>query len=132
MPYIDSDRRVKIDSGFPPSNAGELTYVFYCRMLKGADDQFDKDIDHAISTYIANRGAGFQTFCDVLGALSASELEYRRRHGYSMTCTWLRRHKRVVYDNTIAPFEDLAITRNGDVRKPDNGRGGLRVGQFHG
>lgn len=132
MPYIDSDRRVKIDSGFPPSNAGELTYVFYCRLLKGADDQFDKDIDHAIDTYFMHMKTCFQTMCDVIGALEASEREYRRRHGYNHVCTWLNRHKRIVYDNIIAPYEDLAIIRNGDVKKLDNNQSKLLAGQFHG
>jgi len=63
MPYIDPARRVAINQGEIPKNAGELNYLLTTN----------------IRLYLGKKGESYQTYNDILGVLSAMPLELYRR-----------------------------------------------------
>lgn len=63
MPYIKADRRIAINNGEIPKNAGELNYW----------------ITTNIRLYLESKGEKYQNYNDVLGVLSAIPLELYRR-----------------------------------------------------
>ncbi len=81
MPYIEPSRR-RIGYSEPAKNAGELNYMF----------------SKIIDIYIKSKGKSYQTFNDILGALSGQSQE--------------------IYRRKIAPYEDRKCEVNGDVYEP--------------
>lgn len=82
MPYIDKEAKLRLgnpSSQPSPTTAGELTYVIWRTVLG----------------YVRDNGTRYQTFCDILGALTAVRMEFYRRK--------------------VAPYEDGKIAENGDV-----------------
>ncbi len=77
MPYITEKQKDELEAR-PPQNVGELTYLLYLTCLK-----------------YAGSSPNYQTYAEILGALTATQHElYRRR---------------------VAPYEDRKILENGDV-----------------
>jgi len=82
MPYIKQEQRVRLkDIGFIPPicNPGELNYL----------------ITELCKQYITTNGQSYQTYNDIIGALSCASME--------------------IYRRKIAPYEDVKIEENGDV-----------------
>ncbi len=79
MPYISQEAREALDTSDSPQNAGELNYVF----------------TRLAHRYFAERGANYQAFNDIIGALEGCKLELYRRK--------------------VAPYEDGKMAENGDV-----------------
>lgn len=83
MPYIAKQDRNKFYQGIDnlwPSNPGELNYVF----------------TEIIYNYLERNGEKYQTYNDIVGALTCCQLE--------------------LYRKKIAPYEDKKIESNGDIR----------------
>jgi hypothetical protein len=74
MPYISQDRRGRL-----PETAGELNYAF----------------TYLINYYRGLKGASYQTFNDIIGALEGAKIEFYRR--------------------IVIPYEDEKRRENGDV-----------------
>lgn len=79
MPYITQQAREQIAKGRQPENAGELNYAITCLLLN----------------YVDAKGARYQTFNDIAGALDNAKAEFYRRK--------------------VAPYEDQKAKENGDV-----------------
>jgi hypothetical protein len=80
MPYIKADKRWDIQSGAVlPTIAGELNYK----------------ITQVLLDYVKSKGASYQTFNDILGALEGAKQEFYRR--------------------VVSKYEDQKISENGDV-----------------
>lgn len=79
MPYITQERRQAINGGAAPENAGELNY----------------QLTELVQDYFAERAWGYATINDVLGVLTAMQLE--------------------IYRRLVAPYEDIKCNDNGDV-----------------
>ena len=77
MPYITEKQKKELQAR-PPKNVGELTYVLYLTCLK-----------------YAGTSPNYQTYAEILGALTATHSELYRRE--------------------VAPYEDRKIIENGDV-----------------
>ena len=77
MPYITEEQREELKTR-PPKNVGELTYLLYLTCLK-----------------YAGPTPNYQTYAEILGALTATKHEFYRRQ--------------------VAPYEDQKILENGDV-----------------
>lgn len=83
MPYIPPERRQALDAGaLLPVDPGELNYV----------------ITRTVEQYRVTHGDSYQTFNDILGALSGATQEFYRR--------------------VVAPYEDTKRDENGDVYAP--------------
>ncbi len=64
MPYVEIKRRIELDEGSPPRNAGELNY----------------NLTKACHKFIVSQTKiNYQVFNDVLGALEGCKLEIYRR-----------------------------------------------------
>lgn len=63
MPYIKKERRLVIDAGCNPENAGELNYL----------------ITTIIQDYAKSKGGNYQAYNDVMGVLEGAKLEIYRR-----------------------------------------------------
>ena len=63
MPYINKLDRAKIESGWLPSNAGELNYSIHLLLEK----------------YLGTMGESYQTYNDMMGALMGVQAELYRR-----------------------------------------------------
>lgn len=63
MPYIDQERRTRVDAYGYPNNAGELNYV----------------LTMIVADYVAKKGQSYQTFNDISGAMTEALAEFRRR-----------------------------------------------------
>ena len=63
MPYVKKDKRVKLDNGKTPDNAGDLNYLF------------TKIIDE----YLKKEGLSYQKMNDIVGALEGAKLEFYRK-----------------------------------------------------
>ena len=81
MPYITEEQKGELETR-PPENVGQLTYVLYLTCLK-----------YAAPT------PNYQTYAEILGALTATQHELYRRK--------------------VAPYEDRKILENGDVDLTD-------------
>jgi hypothetical protein len=80
LPYIKPDLRVSLARGERhESTAGELNYSFTKLIIR----------------YLENHGECYQTYNDILGSLTACQMELYRRK--------------------IGKYEDLAINKNTDV-----------------
>ena len=77
MPYITEEQKGELETRLP-ENVGELTYVLYLTCLK-----------------YAGPTPNYQTYAEILGALTATQHELYRRK--------------------VAPYEDRKISENGDV-----------------
>ena len=83
MPYIKAHKRRRIDcdlANLPNmNNSGELNYV----------------LTKIILSYLNQKGCGYSTMNDIVGALDSAKAEFQRR--------------------VVAPYEDEKIKENGDV-----------------
>ena len=77
MPYITEEQREELKTR-PAKNVGELTYALYLTCLK-----------------YAGPTPNYQTYTEILGALTATKHELYRRQ--------------------VAPYEDQKLLENGDV-----------------
>lgn len=80
MPYITQERRDQIwDNDLDIRTPGELNFIFTIH----------------IKEYIQNKGLGYQTINDIVGALECCKMEFIRR--------------------VVNPYEDSKIKSNGDI-----------------
>lgn len=79
MPYISVTRRLAIDEGESPKCAGELNYLMFTQAMD----------------YFEGRGANYQAWNDIVGAMELSKLELYRR--------------------CITLHENAKIAENGDI-----------------
>lgn len=139
MPYIrDVQRRRELaTNGSAPQNVGELTYVLYRYGLvllglggevsEGAEAQ----IYRYVTQYLAECRLSFQTFAEIMGALTATQFELERRHGHGdeahKVSTAFFRVGLKMYRVLAAPYEDLKIVENGDIFVEDVGADDIHV-----
>jgi len=63
MPYIKKEKRISINDGQIPENAGELNYWLTAN----------------INLYLEKKGESYQTYNDIIGAIECCKLELYRR-----------------------------------------------------
>lgn len=63
MPYIDPQRRIDIQQGSHPINAGELNYA----------------LTTVIKTYLKDKDLRYSTINDIMGALEGAKMEFYER-----------------------------------------------------
>lgn len=140
MPYIrDANRRRALDQGAVPRNVGELTYVLYryALILVGSDVQLGESVRSTLTgfvhTYISEHLVKYQTFAEVLGALTATRYELWRRidpeDGGNVVAVdgLLTDVTSDIYTRLIGVYEDLKIIENGDVTFDGDGLDELHV-----
>jgi hypothetical protein len=63
MPYIKGDRKVELNNGAAPANAGDLTYV----------------LQQTIERYLSVHGLRYQQIAEVLGSIEGAKLDFIER-----------------------------------------------------
>jgi len=123
MPYIDKDRR----SLRTPKTAGELNFKITKVFIRDFDKiiRFDhrktiEDVRVIIKKYIDSKPERYQVYNDVFGAVTCALLEFERRGDIGNQAKSLHGHIEKLllvpfYHKVVAPYEDKAISRNGDV-----------------
>lgn len=116
MPYIRPEERKLLDCGSKPQTVGHLTYLYTKAILEGGDST-DALLTLTTADWLVTNGVRFQTFAQILGALTATELEWCRR---KPTESWfpiqpISRFRLEFYDTIVGPYEDGKIKENGDV-----------------
>ncbi len=119
MPYIAWDAKQRLDEeGYTPQNVGELTYVMTKIVLSGEDQT--RRLEVAAEIYASEQGPmRFAVFAEVLGAFTATELEYYRRMDasefFNARVHPLQQARANFYRIHVAPYENRKIAENGDV-----------------
>lgn len=80
MPYIQQEPRLRVAMAGKPKTAGELNYAIHL----------------LLDEYLMWQGESYQTYNDMMGALTGVQAELYRRK--------------------IAPYEDKKIIENGDIK----------------
>ena len=111
MPYIDQESRGQIEHGRPPLSAGELNYVFCQMALSGC---FGVGTYLGIcKDYLAQTKPSYQRMNDIVGALRGAYKELMRRGKGVHTDLMLALEEFEI--RILAPYEDSAKERNGDI-----------------
>ena len=120
MPYIKPEQRGQLKHR-TAQNAGELNYVITRICLGFIENKADvyAQVKTIIEAYIIVRGLSYQTLNDCMGVLCCCTAElYRRLGDNDMTdhlTSVLTSIGTDLYASIIAPYEDKAIERNGDL-----------------
>lgn len=132
MPYIDKERRsllfheeTNTFNKHALNCAGDLNFAIIMFFLSNnfleltPQERYDW-IYNACRHLVRNQGSGYQAHNDVMGVLTCSMREFRRRfadmdHRYVLIKTLIEVVSDDWYDNEIAPYEDEKIEENGDI-----------------
>lgn len=122
MPYIKAEERTLLDGGSAPQTVGHLTYLYTKAILEARAGNALALLEITTFDWLILRGHSFKTFAQILGALTATELEWYRRmpaltpKGFGAPALWsVRDFRQEFYDTIVAPYEDRKIAENGDV-----------------
>lgn len=119
MPYIPQNRRVELLNSHAPLVAGELNFLITNYILQTPNALCAGDqIMCWIKAYWQKKPC-YQTANDIMGALECAGLELLRRNptGRKILSKMqvLTQLKSAFYCEVVGPYEDTAITRNGDL-----------------
>jgi len=92
MPYVTQKER---DDIARPPLPGETAEIINCSQI-ATPGQLNYAITRLMINYMKYQGERYQSFNDVMGALTGAQQEFYRRH--------------------IAPYEDMKKDKNGDVQ----------------
>lgn len=132
MPYIKSEDYVRAVEA--PEVPGELNYAITMKIvarLRGVltYTEFDRALRNLTVSYLDRVGMSYTHGNAVMGVLDCAARELRRRvvspslspEGVAMSPLiakierQLELERRWLYDNMLAPYEDVKIAENGDV-----------------
>lgn len=122
MPYIPKDDRHALITERESENPGELTYLLTLAIFEAEREGTKIAYNEGkgvIAGYLRNKPERFATFAEVLGAISAAEMEYYRRRGVNrqgnfQPTAFLGTLRSWFYYEHVAPYEDEKIIENGD------------------
>lgn len=121
MPYIKQLARTEfaLDYGRWAKNPGELNYNFTMALgMYGPSDSAEIIIKEFIKRYLILKGESYQTFNDIIGALTCCFKEIKRRIELKNRFEIVDFLAKIVddfYNNVVAPYEDQKIVENGDL-----------------
>lgn len=123
MPYIPSADRLALATkkkGLLVS--GEINYLLTRVYIDLTDENLEdssKQVRRILYDYCQNIGFRYQTANDLLGALTASFLEFARRTSDALKVDRVRElvstETVIFYKEIVGPYEDSKIIDNGDV-----------------
>lgn len=110
MPYITKQSREEL-KGRDPLTTGELNYLICKTAHSGGQIN---DIFRVLDRYKKTELTSYAKLNDMMGALDGARRELMRR-GKQMSARTVEYAQSDFYRETVGPFEELAINRNGDV-----------------
>ncbi|MEE8372803.1 MAG: hypothetical protein V3R87_03595 [Dehalococcoidia bacterium] len=142
MPYIKSEDYAR--AVVTPKVPGELNYAITMKIiarLRGelTSMEFDRCLRNLTMSYLDRVGMSYTNGNAVIGVLDCAAREVRRRAGGAPPLSpdgvvmspliakierQLRAERKWLYDNLLAPYENVKIMENGDVYPKDLLSGG--------
>lgn len=133
MPYIKPEDYVRAVEA--PAVPGELNYAITMKIvarLRGVltFQEFDRCLRNLTLSYLDRAGMSYTNGNAVMGVLDCAGRELMRRTSGACTPNYkivdlhkivrqLRLERKWLYDNRLAPYEDVKIAENGDVFPED-------------